>query len=103
MSETVMPSRSEDEYFIRQQLEMRKKWARERAEKMAGEEKNKLRELHFMKCPKCGMDLQTIELHGVRLDQCAACLGTWFDKGEVEQMLHPEREGLFHKVMSLFR
>jgi hypothetical protein len=63
---------STNEYFARQDLELRKKFARER---------------HFMKCPKCGMDLHTIELHGISVDQCAACLGTWFDRGEVEQLL----------------
>ena len=53
----------------------------------------KLKELHSMKCPKCGMDLHTIELHGVGVDRCAACMGTWFDNGEVEQMLHPDHQG----------
>jgi len=97
------PSRAEDEYFARQTLELRKKWARERAETLQNGEKAKLRELHFMKCPKCGMDLHTIELHGISVDQCGTCMGSWFDRGEVEQLLHPEHRGLFERVMSVFQ
>ncbi len=96
-------SKAEDEYFARQQLELRKKWARERAEEMASGQAEQLKALHFMKCPKCGMDLHTIELHHVRVDQCASCLGIWLDRGEIEQMLQPEREGLFERIMSVFR
>jgi len=103
MSTLEKPSRAENEYFARQELELRKKWARERAETMDRGEKTALRDLHLMRCPKCGMDLHTIELHGISLDQCATCLGTWFDRGEVEQLLHPEHAGLFERVMSVFR
>lgn len=97
------PSKAEDEYFARQTLELRKKWARERAETLQNGEKAKLKELHFMKCPKCGMDLHTIELHGISVDQCGTCMGSWFDRGEVEQLLHPEHRGLFERVMSVFQ
>jgi hypothetical protein len=33
------PSKAEDEYFVRQELERRKKWAQEQAAKMAAEER----------------------------------------------------------------
>ena len=29
--------------------------------------------------------------------------GTWLDAGELDQLLHPERKDLFHRVMSVFR
>lgn len=91
---------SADEYFTRQDLELRKKRARERAEMMQASEKMKLREMHFMKCPKCGMDLLTIELHGVSVDQCAKCMGTWLDRSEIARLLE---QGSFEQVMSIFR
>jgi len=90
----------ENEYFVRQELELRKKWARERAEMMDAEEKTKLRALHLMKCPKCGMDLYTIELHGISVDQCAACMGAWLDGREIGRLLE---RGSFERVMSVLR
>jgi uncharacterized protein len=98
------PSKGEDEYFARQEVERRKQWAKEKAQGMAASEKEKLKQQHFMKCPKCGMDMSTIELHGVKVDQCASCGGVFFDAGEVEQLLnHEHGSGVFSKIFSVFR
>ena len=103
MSEVDKPSKAEDEYFARQELERRKQWAKERASKMATEEKQRLRDLHYMKCPKCGMDLHTIELHGVKIDQCPSCNGMWLDAGELEQLTRPDHAGVLNKIASVFK
>ena len=102
MSQLDKPSKPEDEYFAKQELERRKKWAEEQRAKMATAEKERLKEMHFMKCPKCGMDLATLEFHGIKIDKCASCGGSWFDAGEIEQLLQHEK-GMFDKVMSIFR
>ena len=102
MSELNKPSRPEDEYFAKQELERRKRWAKEQAEKMATAEKDRLKELHYMKCPKCGMDLATLEFHGIKVDQCGNCHGVWFDAGEVEELLQKE-SGVMSRVLSIFR
>ena len=96
------PSKNEDEYFARQEIERRKKWAAEQASKMASEEKEKTKQAHWMKCPKCGMDLQEIGLHGVKVDQCAHCGGIFLDAGELEQ-LSKHDEGVMGRVFSIFR
>ena len=96
------PSSKEEEYFARQELEKRRQWERERAAKMALEEREKLKELHFMKCPKCGMDLTELEYQGITLDRCVTCNGTWFDAGEMEQLLKEQGRGLLGKVMGVF-
>ena len=103
MSEYEKPSRNEDEYFTRQELERRKQWAKENAAKMAAAEREKLKQAHWMRCPKDGNELHTVELHGVSVDTCATCSGTWLDAGELEHLLHPEKQDLFHRVMSVFR
>jgi uncharacterized protein len=96
------PSRNEDEYFARQELERRKKWAKEQAAKMAGDEKEQVKQAHWMKCPKCGMDLQEISLHGVKVDQCANCGGVFLDAGELDQ-LSKHDEGVMSRVFGVFR
>ncbi|HEX2120140.1 MAG TPA: zf-TFIIB domain-containing protein [Thermoanaerobaculia bacterium] len=103
MSEFDKPSKAEDEYFARQELERRKNWAQEQAAKMAGEEKERIRQQHWMKCPKCGMDLTEIELHGVKVDQCANCGGIFLDKGEIDQLAKQEDKGIADRVFSIFR
>jgi Zn-finger nucleic acid-binding protein len=102
MSEYDKPSRAEDEYFAKQEIERRKKWAQEQSAKMAVEEKERLKAAHWMKCPKCGMDLKEIELHGVTVDQCASCGGVFLDKGELERLEHHD-EGVMNRVFSIFR
>lgn len=96
------PSKNEDEYFARQEIERRKKWATEQAAKMAETEKEKTKQAHWMKCPKCGMDLQEIGLHGVKVDQCAHCGGIFLDAGELDQLAKHD-EGVMGRVFSIFR
>jgi uncharacterized protein len=96
------PSKAEDEYFARQEVERRKKWAAEQSAKMANEEKERVKQAHWMKCPKCGMDLQEIELHGVKVDQCANCGGIFLDAGELEQF-EKHDQGVVSRVFSIFR
>ena len=102
MSEFDKPSRAEDEYFAKQELERRKKWAAEQAAKKSADEKEQIKKLHWMKCPKCGMDLAEIELHGVKVDQCANCGGIFLDKGELDQ-LGKHDEGVASRIFSIFR
>lgn len=90
MSSTRKPSENEEEYFARMELERRKKWEAEQAAKRSVEEKEKLKQLHWMKCPKCGSDLHTVQLKGLDVDRCPNCNGTWFDAGEMEQLLKHE-------------
>jgi len=79
----------EDEWFARNEKEMleaarvaRDKRERERAEHEAVEERQRLKQLHFMKCPKCGHDLAEREVEGVTVDQCSFCEGVFLDAGE---------------------
>ena len=102
MSDFDKPSRAEEEYFAKQELERRKKWAQEQAAKKTVEEQEQIKKLHWMKCPKCGYDLAEIELHGVKVDQCGHCGGVFLDKGELDQ-LEKHGEGVVSRVFSIFR
>ena len=46
-------------------------------------ERDNLKQLHQMRCPKCGMELKEIEVRGVQVDRCFSCNGTWLDAGEL--------------------
>ena len=73
-------------------------WAREKQSQMSQSEKNDLRDQHLMKCPKCGMDLHTVEFKGFKVERCVNCQGTWLDAGEMEQLLEHE-----HPILNSFK
>lgn len=80
----VKPSAAEEEYFARQEAERKRKLAQEREAKLAAEDRERARALHFMKFPKCGMQLEDIAFGNVRVDRCFSCGGLWLDEGELE-------------------
>jgi hypothetical protein len=96
------PSEREEEYFVRMEFEKKKKIEEEKHKKLAEEERKKLKELHYMRCPKCGMGLIEIDYKGIRVDKCSACEGIWLDAGELEAVSRLERTGL-DKLFSVFK
>lgn len=95
------PSENEDEYIARMEFEQKKKIEMEKQKKLAREEKNKLKELHFMKCPKCGMELIEIDYKGTKIDECSQCRGVWLDAGELTVVSKMEKRAL-DKFFSIF-
>ncbi|MBM2827729.1 MAG: hypothetical protein HW408_261 [Actinobacteria bacterium] len=96
---TQKPSEREEEYFVRMEFERRKQIEMEGQKKLAVEEKERLKSLHFMKCPKCGMELIEIDYRGVKVDKCSACEGVWLDAGELDAVAGLEKsvlDGLFN-------
>lgn len=83
----------EDAWFRENEKELldaarlaREKREQERAAKEKAEERERLKKLHYMKCPKCGHDLKTEEIHGIEVDRCTFCEGFFMDAGEMEQL-----------------
>lgn len=83
---SVHPSDKEEEYFARLEMERRRKLEEERQKALAEAERQRLKELHYMHCPKCGSSLQEVEFKGVRIDKCFGCEGLWLDAGELETL-----------------
>jgi ribosomal protein L37AE/L43A len=76
------PSRNEDEYFARQNLEI----IHEMRVKLDAERKKAERQAHQNKCPRCGGDLEEKQAEQVKIDECGDCGGIWLDKGEIDQL-----------------
>ena len=98
----VKPSEQEEEYFARQELQRKKKREEEKQQKLAEEEKKRLKELHYLRCPKCGMELTEVDYKGVRVDKCFGCEGVWLDAGEMEAVSKLEKSVLA-KMFSVFK
>ena len=93
---------SEDEYFARQEAEWRGARAVETQRQMEESERERLKALHYLRCPKCGMALETLALQGIQIDRCYSCNGTWLDEGELEQLAGKEPD-FVQKLVGLFR
>ncbi len=76
------PSRNEDEYFGKRNLEQ----IHEMRMKLDAERKQAERKAHHNKCPRCGGDLSEKQSEMVKIDECSDCGGIWLDKGELEQL-----------------
>ena len=92
------PREMEEEYFARLEFERRKKLEEKKRAQMEDEEKRKLKGLHYMHCPKCGMQLIEIDYNGIAVDKCSSCEGIWLDAGELEAVSKFEKS----KVDKLF-
>jgi hypothetical protein len=88
------PTESEEEYIARVEFERRKKAEEENRKNMAEAEKTRLKELHYMHCPKCGMELIEVDFKTLKIDRCSACDGVWLDAGELESAVKLEKSVL---------
>jgi hypothetical protein len=96
-------SNSEDEYFVREDAEKKRKIALQSKKDKAAAELKALKDLHFMHCPKCGMQMQEIKFRGVDVDVCFACNGVFLDQGELEHIEKPESKGLMSAILNWFK
>jgi len=98
----MKPSEREEEYMARMEFERKKRLKEEVGRQISEEEKKRLKDLHYMKCPKCGMDLIEIDYQKVKVDKCSHCDGLWFDAGEMEEAAAMEKSTL-DKLFSVFK
>ena len=96
------PAKAEDEYFARLEFERSKKEIEARQATIKEEERARLKELHYMRCPKCGVEMAEIAFRGVKVDRCVSCNGIYFDGGEVDQLL-AQSEGFLSRLVGIFK
>lgn len=95
-------SEKEAEYFARRDFERRRALEEKKQAALAAEEKERRKELHWMKCPKCGMDLIEVDYREIKVDKCSHCQGVWLDAGELETVSNLEKSGL-EKFFGVFK
>jgi Zn-finger nucleic acid-binding protein len=101
---TKKPSETEDEYFAKEEANRLHALAVEKQRATAAADAEALKKQHWMHCPKCGFDLDTISFRGIQIDRCFHCGGTWLDHGELEQLVGTgEPAGLLKALVSMFR
>jgi hypothetical protein len=106
-----LSKKREDDWFRKNEEQLiaaarvaREKRERERAQQEEAAERERLKTLHFMKCPKCGHDLKEEASGGVAIDRCTFCEGIYLDAGELEALFlkrEEERKGLLKRLIGI--
>ena len=94
--------RENEEKLLEEARLAREKREQQRAELEEAGERQRLKDLHFMKCPKCGHDLVEESLLGITVDRCGFCEGIFLDPGELDQLFlkkDDERRGFLRRVL----
>ena len=95
---------NEDEYFAREEAEKLHRLHQKKAQAQTQEARESRKAAHFMKCPKCGYDLQTLKWREVEIEKCFDCGVIVLDDGELEQLAGQEGDGsLVRGLFDLFR
>ena len=93
----------EEEYFYKANKELIERKRRELDLERENAQKS-AKTPHWMKCPKCGERMSEVELTGIRVDQCQACHGIYFDHGELEILIESKSaSGFLAPLKRLFR
>jgi len=103
---------SEDDWFranekklLEDAREARLKREKERVAREAEESRRKLKDAHFMKCPKCGHDMKSEKLETIEIDRCSFCEGVYFDAGELDRLFltkeSSERQGILKRILGI--
>ena len=94
----------EEEYFYRQNKALIEARRAELDAKREAKKAHELKEKHWMRCPKCGHEMEEIEMAGLKVDRCPECEGIFFDAGELEILLEAqEPKGFVAGLRRIFR
>ena len=97
------PSSSEEEYFVREDAEKKRRLALKAKKDKEAAELKALKDQHFMHCPKCGLQMHEMRLRGVDVDVCFSCNGIFLDQGELEKLQKPESRGVMSAILNWFK
>ena len=100
----MKPYKNEDEYVWVQELQQRMAKLQKQQQAESEAEKLRLKEAHWMHCPKCGQKLSTEKCGSVEIDVCPSCKGVWLDAGELGTIVDsPVHGSFFHTCLRILR
>lgn len=96
--------RQHERAFLEEARRKREAREKERAGRETEDERRKLRESHWMRCPKCGHELRAEDLSDIEIDRCTYCEGVWMDAGELDELFQKkqaERQGILKRILGI--
>ncbi len=93
----------EEEYFKRLEDEKRARMAADLKARKTAEALEARKKLHWLKCGRCGADMNTELFRGVEIEICPDCGAVLLDQGELEQLAGKDQSGIFEHLRAMFR
>ena len=84
---------------VRREREQRLEAYREETEK---EDRERLRQAHWMRCPKCGNEMKVEQLESIEIERCSVCGGMFFEHNELQTLLMRKQESRFKFYRNMF-
>jgi len=103
MSEEKRSSKTEDEYIVKEEAEKVKRLHDKLKEEAEARERAEIQAKCYMRCPKCGGQLEEIIFRGIAIDRCASCQGVWLDTGELEKLAGSDDENIIGDILGFFK
>jgi hypothetical protein len=102
--ETAWAKKLEQEQIARFKAE-REARVREHERLETEAKRRQLKEQHWLRCPKCGHEMEEKDLVSIKVDICTVCEGIFFDRGELEELLLTQesrgRTSFFKRLLGL--
>ncbi len=94
----------EDEFFHQQNQKLIEERRKKIDAKKTEEDKEHRKNTHWMKCPKCGHDMEEVNIENILVDKCTECEGLFFDKDEVDTLVEVRgKSGFMGSVARIFK
>ncbi len=93
----------EEDYFARQDREKIEKLKAKAAQDQAAKAAEALKAAHYLRCGKCGSEMDTKSYKGVEIEVCPNCGAVLLDAGELEELAGADESGAFNTLADLFR
>ena len=93
----------EEDYFAREDRKKIEQLKAKADAAKAAEDAAALKELHHLRCGKCGHQMDTQSYKGVEIEICPNCGAVLLDAGELEELAGQDESGVFNTVADLFR
>jgi uncharacterized protein len=95
-------SNSEKEYFAKLEQEKKDKLKADLESEATAAARAERKELHWLKCGKCGFDMETQPFRGVEIEVCNDCGAVLLDPGELEVLAGKDHGGIIAAIFSAF-
>ena len=92
----------EERYFHEKERELLKKKRQDLDAARAQQKSAATKHAHWMKCPKCGEEMEEIKMESIMVDKCTGCEGVYFDSGELELLIEDRKGGFVSSLRKLF-
>lgn len=93
----------EEEYFYKRNQELIERRRRQLDAERKARQEAEAQGDHWMRCPKCGGQMEEVDLTHIKVDKCMGCLGIFFDHGELDTLLESqEPDGFLSGLRRLF-